>query len=221
MELYLDNVYYIYPGSDKYALKELSYRFVEGRTYLITGPNGAGKTTLLLVSSGLLKPVKGDVLLDKVSIYGKIEYRKIFGVLFQNPDLMLFNPTVYDEVTYSIKQINSDLKSIDREVGKWLKFFELDRSILDKQVYTLSYGYKKIVALVSILIYGPKILMLDEPHTNLAKKYFNKIKEIISINAKNGGINIVASHSTSIYKDIADYIIMLNNGSIIKSKKLR
>lgn len=221
MELFLNNVYYRYPGSDDYALKGLSYTFMEGKTYLITGPNGAGKTTLLLVSSGLLKPSQGDVLLDGVSIYGNEEYRKLFGVLFQNPDLMLFNPTVYDEITYSIRQICSDPKKIDREVDRWLKFFELNKNMLGRNTHTLSYGYKKVIALISIIIYRPRILMLDEPHTNLAKKYLKKIREVILENSRSGGINVVASHSVTLYKDIADYMVILNNGMIKKSIRLR
>ena len=221
MELHLNNVYYRYPGADYYTLKGITYTFVKGRTYLITGPNGAGKTTLLLVLSGLLKPAQGDVLLDGESIYGKERYRRFFGVLFQNPDLMLFNPTVYDEVTYSIKQICKDFEKIDKEVSKWLEFFELDRDILNRPTHTLSYGYKKVVALISILIHRPRILVLDEPHTNLSKKYFRKIKKVVKMNAIDGGINIIASHSISAYRDVADYLIVLNNGMVKKITSAR
>ncbi|MCS7112188.1 MAG: energy-coupling factor ABC transporter ATP-binding protein [Ignisphaera sp.] len=221
MELSTKNLYYKYPGASHYALRDITYKFIEGKTYLITGPNGAGKTTLLLILSGLLKPTQGEVLLDGTPIHGKELYRRFFGVLFQNPDLMLFNPTVYDEIIYSVRQICNDFRRINEDVDKWLNFFELDRSILDRQTHTLSYGYKKIVALISILIYEPKILILDEPHTNLSKKYIKKIKDIIAMNASKNGINVIASHSLTIYRDTADCVIVLNNGMIRKIVDLK
>lgn len=210
----MENLYYRYPGVEQYALRGVSYRFVEGRTYLITGPNGAGKTTLLLVLSGLLKPTHGEVLLNGTPIYKIESYRRLFGVLFQNPDLMLFNPTVYDEIVYSVRQISSDFKKINEDVDRWLNFFELDKSILNRHTHTLSYGYKKIVALISILVYEPRILLLDEPHTNLSRKYIKKVREVIEMNASKNGINIIASHSAALYRDIADHVIVLSSGVI-------
>ncbi len=217
MRIELINVFYRYPGQQDYALKDINIAFEEGRNYLITGPNGAGKTTLLLLIAGLLKPEKGDVLLNGLSLAKQLpNARRFFGVLFQNPDLMLFNPTVYDEITYSIRQICNDEKEIEARVKNLLKFFELEDSILNKPVYTLSYGYKKIVALISILIYNPKILLLDEPHTNLSRKFTEKVRKVIVMNKEYGGITIIASHNRHIYRDLIDCTIYLTNGKISK-----
>ncbi len=217
MKIELVNVFYRYPGQQDYALNNINLVFEDKKNYLITGPNGAGKTTLLLLIAGLLKPEKGDVILDGSSLARQLpKARKFFGVLFQNPDLMLFNPTVYDEITYSIRQICNNEEEIKTKVKNLLEFFEIDDDILNKPVYTLSYGYKKVIALISILIYDPRILLLDEPHTNLSKRFVEKIKKIIALNKENGGITIIASHNKQIYRDLIDCIIFITNGKITK-----
>ncbi|ADM28235.1 ABC transporter related [Ignisphaera aggregans DSM 17230] len=217
MKIELIDVYYRYPGQQEYALKNINIVFEAGKIYLVTGPNGAGKTTLLLVTAGLLKPEKGDVILNGVSLFKQLPgARRLFGFLFQNPDLMLFNPTVYDEITYSIRQICNDEERIKSRVKELLKFFEIDENILSRPIHTLSYGYKKIVALMSILIYNPKILLLDEPHTNLSRKFVEKLKKVIVLNRESGGITIIASHNRNIYRGLADYIIHISNGEIVK-----
>ncbi len=211
------NVFYRYPGQQEYALKNVNVVFEEGKTYLITGPNGAGKTTLLLVAAGLLKPEKGYVLLDGISLNERgHEFRKLFGVLFQNPDIMLFNPTVYDEITYSIRQIETNEERIRQKVKELLNFFGLREDILTKPVHTLSYGFKKIVALISILIYNPKILLLDEPHTNLSREFVEKVIEVMQANKAGGGITVVSSHNKKMYKELTDCVMYITNGEIIK-----
>jgi len=217
LKLELVSVSYRYPGQQEYALKEVNAVFEGGKTYLITGPNGAGKTTLLLVAAGLLKPEEGYVTLDGIRLDEHTrDLRRFFGVLFQNPDVMLFNPTVYDEITYSIKQIEKNEGLIAQKVEELLKFFELNKDILTKPVYTLSYGFKKIIALISILIYDPKILLLDEPHTNLSKKFVKKVAEVIQTKKECGGITIVSSHNRRVYEGLTDCVIYIVNGRIVK-----
>ncbi|MEZ0289471.1 MAG: ABC transporter ATP-binding protein, partial [Sulfolobales archaeon] len=210
------DVWYRYPGVSEYALESINLSFSSGKVYLVTGPNGSGKSTLLQVAAGLIRPVRGDVLLDNSSIFSMRSVRRLFGVLFQDPELMLFNPTVYDEITYSLRQIVRDESLIREKIREWLDFFSLDESILNKPTHALSYGYKKIIALISILVYEPKIVLLDEPHTNLSKYFIKRIIELIRVLRENNSIVIIASHSRSIYRDKIDSMIKLDQGRVKK-----
>ncbi|MEM4683138.1 MAG: ABC transporter ATP-binding protein [Ignisphaera sp.] len=220
--IHVENLWYKYPGSqDLYTLKGIDLYLYSGNIYIITGPNGAGKSTLLMVLAGLLKPVKGDVTINNVSIFRNRDMRRYIGILFQNPDAMLFNPSVYDELVYSIKQIESSEKIIADRLSYWLNYFSLNTSILSQKPYTLSYGYKKLVALISILMYSPPILLLDEPHTGLAKRFVDKLLKLVVEHKMKGGLTVIATHNLKLYRDIADSFIRLENGSIVKIRSVK
>lgn len=216
----IENIWYKYPGFDNYVIENINFVLHGGNVYVLIGSNGAGKTTFLMILAGLLKPVKGDVKINGVSIYSRKgnNLRKHIGLLFQNPEAMIFNPTVYDEIVYSIKQIEHDINVINNTVKYWINYFNLDEDILNRKTYTLSYGYKKLVALISILIYSPDILLLDEPHTGLYKQYFEKIRNLLIEYRNRKKLVVVASSNLKPYKDIADCIIRIEKGIIINTK---
>lgn len=209
----LRDVWYRYPEASDYAIRGVTLTFGSG-LYLVTGPNGAGKTTLLLLTAGLLKPTRGLVLMDGVEVYGRRELRRHIGVLFQNPDLSLFNPTVYDELAYSPRQLGMDEAAIRDQAERWLSHFGLDRGLLGRHVHSLSYGQKKLVALIAVLMYEPKVLLLDEPHTNLAKSLVERVMEVSLDVVRRGGTVVVASHEVSIYEGLADAAILLEDGKV-------
>lgn len=215
----IENVWFKYPGSSDYALKNINIEFNKSRVYLVTGPNGAGKTTLLLVTAGLLKPSKGTVYFMDKPIHVQVPgVRRYIGLLFQNPEIMLFNPTVYDEIAYTLRQIYSDQEVIDEIIDKTLNTLEIDYSLLKRPTHMLSYGEKKLIALASIIAYNPILLLLDEPYTNLSIKYINKINEIITKYKREGKTIVIVSHDMMYCRDIVDQVIYMNNGEIIHIK---
>ena len=215
----IENVWFKYPGSSDYALKNINIEFNKSRVYLVTGPNGAGKTTLLLVTAGLLKPSKGTVYFMDKPIHVQVPgVRRYIGLLFQNPEIMLFNPTVYDEIAYTLRQIYSDQEVIDEIIDKTLNTLEIDYSLLKRPTHMLSYGEKKLIALASIIAYNPILLLLDEPYTNLSIKYINKINEIITKYKREGKTIVIVSHDMMYCRDIVDQVIYMNNGEIIRIK---
>jgi len=215
----IENVWFKYPGSSDYALKNINIEFNKSRVYLVTGPNGAGKTTLLLVTAGLLKPSKGTVYFMDKPIHVQVPgVRRYIGLLFQNPEIMLFNPTVYDEIAYTLRQIYSDQEVIDEIIDKTLNTLEIDYSLLKRPTHMLSYGEKKLIALASIIAYNPILLLLDEPYTNLSIKYINKINEIITKYKREGKTIVIVSHDMIYCRDIVDQVIYMNNGEIIRIK---
>lgn len=215
----MENVWFKYPGSSNYALKNINIEFNKSRVYLVTGPNGAGKTTLLLVAAGLLKPSKGTVYFMDKPIHEQIpSIRRYIGLLFQNPEIMLFNPTVYDEIAYTLRQIYNDQEVINEIIDKTLNTLGIDHSLLKKPTHMLSYGEKKLVALASIIAYNPILLLLDEPYTNISIKYINKINEIITRYKREGKTVVIVSHDMIYCRDMVDQVIYMNNGEIVDVK---
>lgn len=217
----LINIWYKYPGANDYALKNINLALEDSKLYFVTGPNGAGKTTLLLVIAGLLEPSEGEVVFRNKPLNKQLpEARRFFGVLFQNPEHMLFNPTVYDEIAYVLRQLMDDEDEIRKRVYETLDQLGLREEILNRLTHMLSYGEKKLVALASILSYDPDILLLDEPFTNLSQKYVDKIMEIISLYKRRGKTVLVAGHEQEFQHDEIDEVIILENGEIVNHKIL-
>ena len=213
--LELRNIWFRYPSMKQYVLKNLNLKLEKGTIYFITGPNGAGKTTLILVAAGLLKPEKGDVLFNGKSLYDQLpEARRYFGVLFQNPESMLFNPTVYDEVSYGLRQIVNDPDKIRDKVEKTLLKLGINSKYLDRYIYSLSYGEKKLIAFASIISYEPKILLLDEPFTNLSEKYREKIVEILLHMRSERKAILIVGHLTDAPLEFIDVVYQLNEGRL-------
>ena len=214
----LVNVWYRYPGSKEYALKNINIELNRSKIYLVTGPNGAGKTTLLLVMAGLLKPTRGSVYFNNELIHIQVpSVRRYIGLLFQNPETMLFNPTVYDEIAYALRQIHRDHKIIDNIINNVFTELEIDRGLLEKPTHMLSYGEKKLVALASIIVYNPTLLLLDEPYTNLSKKYIDKINELITRYREEGRTIVIVSHDTTYCRYIVDQTFYMDSGKIINT----
>ncbi len=168
----LNNVCFRY--NEKEVLKDISLNVKEGEKVVILGINGSGKSTLLKIINGLIFPQKGKYLYKgeeitkkklKESSFNK-KFRKEVVLLFQNPDSMLFNPTVYDEIAFGLRQLGEDEKNIDEKVKHWADKLGIYH-LLDKEPFNLSGGEKQKVCLASLLIIEPEVLLLDEPTSNL------------------------------------------------------
>jgi cobalt/nickel transport system ATP-binding protein len=154
------------------VLNNLSFEIPEGDKVVLLGTNGSGKTTLLKIMNGLIIPSEGrytykNTLVTKQALretsFTKI-FRREIVFLFQNPDAMLFNPTVYDEIAFGCKQLNTE--SLDEKVEYWANVFGLTR-YLKRPPFQLSRGEKQKVCLASLLAVEPRLLLLDEPIANL------------------------------------------------------
>jgi len=200
------NISYTYPDGTK-GFETLTVYIKEGEKVALIGPNGCGKSTLMMVLAGLLKPETGKVLVDGVEISKNIEnIRRRIGFVFQDPDIFLFNPSVEDELRYSLSQLDKDDEEIETLVREYSKLFELDK-ILQKPPFRLSGGEKKRVEIASVLIYKPDILFLDEPTSNVDGKTKRKIVEIFD---SYDGTLIFSTHELDIAEKLADRILIMD-----------
>jgi cobalt/nickel transport system ATP-binding protein len=146
---------------DILALDNVNFSMGNEKVVLL-GSNGSGKSTLLRILAGLYF-AKGEYFFDGIKITKKSvnkEFRKKIGILFQNPDSMIFNPTVFDEIAFSLREFG--FNDIEDRVNEIAKKFNIEK-LLKKSPLNLSGGEKQKVMLASILVYEPKLLLLDEP----------------------------------------------------------
>jgi len=206
------NVSYVYPDGTV-GVRNINLKIAEGERVAIIGANGSGKTTLITLLSGLIKPTKGVVRILGVEVDGNLEYiRRNVGVVFQNPDDFLFNPTVRDELLYTPAQLDIPYNEALKLAEEFARLFEIEK-ILDKPPFRLSGGEKKRVELACVMMLKPKILFLDEPTANVDGK---TKKKIVDFAKDYNGTLIVATHDLDLIPKLAEKIVVLNTDKEIE-----
>ncbi|MFH1279043.1 MAG: ABC transporter ATP-binding protein [Candidatus Eisenbacteria bacterium] len=156
----------------KPVLREVSFEIGRGEKVVLLGANGTGKTTLLKIMDGLIPPERGALRYDGRIVDGKAlgdrdfhrRFRREVVYLFQNPDSMMFHPTVRDEIAFGPRQIGMD--DPDGRARRWADEFGVG-TLLERSPFELSGGEKQKVCLAALLAVEPKVLLLDEPAANL------------------------------------------------------
>lgn len=182
----------------------------DNKIYGIIGKSGSGKTTLLNLIDGLIKPISGEVIVNDEKDIKKI--RGEIGFVFQIPEEQFFEINVKKEIEFALKNFKiNKKKAVDA-----LKLVGLNDTYLNKSLNELSNGEKRMVAIASILIYNPKIILFDEPTIGLDYKNKKKIIRLIKLlkNKYNKTIMVV-SHDIDLLYDISDDIIVLDKGTLI------
>ncbi|HLI46017.1 MAG TPA: ABC transporter ATP-binding protein, partial [Geobacterales bacterium] len=175
------HVSYKYPFEEDYAIKDIDLSFYEEEVVAIIGSNGAGKTTLIKHMNGLLKPTTGDVFVEGINTKKATvaELSKKVGIVFQNSDYQLFAQTVYDEIAFALRNFGYNEAEIKERVKKMMDYFSISQYEKSSPIL-LSGGEKKRVTLASVLVYDPKVLILDEPTIGLDFNQKKNLKHFIS-----------------------------------------
>ncbi len=225
MEIKYNNVSYVYNDKTplkKLALKNINLTIQEGKVNALIGTSGSGKTTLVELLNSLLVPTKGEVIVDKDVISSKSRIKNIsalrrkVGIVFQFPEEQFFNLTVKKEVEFGLISFNYRTNEKEKRVSDALKMVGLDDSYLERDPFKLSNGEKRKVAIASILVFNPKIIVFDEPTIGLdydSKKNLLKLIRLLK-NRYNKTI-IIISHDIDFIHSISDYVILLDNGQVI------
>ena len=199
------------------ALKDINMDFSKGNIIGVIGANGSGKSTLFLNMVGILKPSKGCVKYKGSPIkYSKKflrEYRKKVNIVFQDPDKQLFYSNVYDDVAFSLRNLNFDEEEVVKKVEKVLQRVD-GYDLKDKPTHFLSYGQKKRIAIAGVLVMDSEVILFDEPTSGLDPYMAKEIKNIIKKLSKEKNI-IISSHDMDLIYEICDYVYILGKGEIL------
>ncbi|WP_456372089.1 energy-coupling factor ABC transporter ATP-binding protein [Methanocaldococcus sp.] len=210
----LKNVYYQYPDGTV-ALDNINMKIYEGEVVAIIGPNGAGKTTLLKILDALEFPKKGEVYFEgkklEERLLNDLEFMKYFrkkvGFIFQDPDTMLFSPTVWDDVAFAPLHLY-DKDTAIKVTEKVINEMNLNH-IKDKHPYNISGGEKKKSSIAAVLSITPDVILMDEPTSYLDPKSRNYIINLIKdLKSKNKTI-VFVSHDPNLIT-LADRCYILN-----------
>jgi energy-coupling factor transport system ATP-binding protein len=196
------------------ALHGINLEVREGEFISIIGPNGSGKTTLLKHFNGLLKPKKGTVYVDGIDAKNKSveELARKVGFLSQNPNDYLFSDTVADELNFTLRNFG-----IKGDVDQTLKEFNLYEH---KNHYPrdLSGGERQRVALASILVAKPGIVVLDEPTRGIDLNSRIELTNMLYTLQSKGTAILVATHDLKLAAN-SQRVIKLEEGRVIKDKR--
>jgi energy-coupling factor transport system ATP-binding protein len=199
------------------ALKDVSLDVRSGEFVAIIGRNASGKSTLAKHLNATLLPTKGSVI-----IMGKdtrqtntADLSKDIGMVFQNPNLHLFADTVYDEVAFVLHNHKVPEEQIDLKVRKIVDHFELTR-YMDTYPRDLSGGERQRVALASVMVGDPKVLILDEPTRGMEYRRKRRLMSYLKDYHAGGGTVILISHDMElIAQEPVGRVILMGEGKIV------
>jgi cobalt/nickel transport system ATP-binding protein len=204
------------------ALGNLSLSIAEGTRIALLGANGSGKSTLLRILDGLYFPDLGQVrfrgreLTEQSFAHDDFAYdfRRQVGLVFQNPDVQLFNPTVFDEVAFGPLQLRWPKGEVRDRVGEILERLRIAH-LRDRIPHRLSGGEKKRVALASVLVLDPAVLLLDEPTAALDPRSQSQLIDLLVEWGGGAKSVITATHDLRDLEDIADRCFVLDAGQLV------
>jgi cobalt/nickel transport system ATP-binding protein len=204
------------------ALDGLTLSIERGQRVAFLGANGSGKSTLLRVLDGLLFPQSGSLKLDGEAITEDrfeereftFRFRKRVGLVFQNPDVQLFNATVFDEIAFGPLQLRMPKPRIRELVEQMLVTMDI-AALRNRSPHQLSGGEKKRVAIASVMVLDPEVLLLDEPTAALDPRSQNQIVDLLASWSGGSRTVITATHDLDSLEEIADRCFIFDKGRIV------
>jgi cobalt/nickel transport system ATP-binding protein len=209
------DVKFTYPAGVS-ALKGVSLEIGHGERVALLGPNGSGKSTLILLIAGLLMPNKGEIKVFGESTTSKNfqKFRSRIGVVFQDPDDQLFNPSVIEDIEYGPKNLKLPEEDIKERSAHVLDKMGIEH-LKDRPPHRLSFGEKKKVSLATALVLKPELLILDEPTANLDLVSRRGLLDTLNELNKAGTTIIASTHDVEALPELADRIIVINHGAML------
>lgn len=199
------------------ALDRLSLGLEEGGLYAVVGANGSGKSTLLQLLAGLIHPGAGRVLFRGAEVsettLGELDFRRRFrgavGYLFQDPDVQLFCPTVFDELLFGPLQLGLEAAEAGARAESVLAMLGLG-PVRARPSYMLSGGEKKKAALGAMLTMNPEVLLLDEPTNGLDPRTQYFLVELITRLHGAGKTVVISTHDLQLVELLQPQVVVLS-----------
>ena len=199
------------------ALRGVDLAIEEGQKIAVIGANGSGKSTLLHLLDGLIFADKGSVKFrGKELKEGSFSdedfsrgFRRSVGLVFQNPDVQLFCPTVREDIIFGPLQLGAGKTEIKKRFEELVAILGIE-DLLDRSPHQLSIGEKRKVALASSLIINPDILILDEPTAGLDPLTTRHIMDLLIKANASGKTIITSTHDLHIVEEISDIVYVFS-----------
>lgn len=201
------------------ALFGVDFKIMRGERVALLGPNGAGKTTLVMHLNGILTAGHGsvkvnEVLVDPENKESLKQIRTKVGIVFQDPDDQLFMPTVREDVAFGPRNMGVSGEELDRAVDQALEKVGM-LEFADRPPHHLSFGQRRRVALATVLVMNPEILVLDEPSSNLDPTSRRELADIL----RDLEITLLmVTHDLPYAYELCDRSLILSKGQIVADK---
>lgn len=205
-------------------IDNLDLKIDDGEMVGIIGNTGCGKSTFVRLIAGLIKSDSGKIIIDGDDITNKKFNKKILrrklGIVFQFPEMQLFEQTIESEIFFGLKQYKLTYDEKCKRAKEALELLGLDfEKIKDKSPLALSGGEKRKVAVAGILVCKPKYLIFDEPIAGLDCNSRDSFMKLLLALKQNGTTIIIISHNTDYLAEYADRILVMDGGKIILDDK--
>ncbi|HWQ07256.1 MAG TPA: ABC transporter ATP-binding protein [Feifaniaceae bacterium] len=219
----LKNVSYRYPVSCAKNLRGINLSIEKGEFVAIIGKNGAGKTTLCNVIRGFIPHFYHGTITGSVTVNGKNVLEAGIGILSQDVGYVFQNPfnqnsgikvTVYEEIAYGLENLGIARDEIFARVDAVIRLLNIEH-LADKHPMKLSGGQCQRVALASVIVMEPEVLIIDEPTSQLDPKGTEDVFKIIDTMKKKGKTTILVEHKIDRIAEYADRVILMDAGTIV------
>jgi energy-coupling factor transport system ATP-binding protein len=219
----LQNVTYKYPLTDMPALQDINLQVEDGEFLALIGPNGAGKSTLCYTLAGFVPHFFKGELAGTVEVVGMESHNATLsewvlnvGLAFQNPFNQISGAkyTVFEELAFGLENIGVPRQEMKRRVEDAMRLTGIS-DLAERSPYSLSGGQQQRVALTSILVMQPKVLVLDEPTSQMDPIGTREVFGVIRRLAEQGMTVILAEHKMEWIAEFADRVVALKDGAIL------
>lgn len=203
-------------GSTRRGVEDIQLCVERGEFLVVAGANGSGKTTLLRHLNGLLLPDSGSIRVDGLDVAQNIlDVRQRVGMVFQDADSQIVGETVWDDIAFGPENLGLDRREIDCRVSRAIEAVGL-RLLARQQSHALSGGEKRRLAIAGILAMKPRILVFDEPFSDLDYPGVRQVLEQIVSLHRDGYTIILTTHDLEKVIDHADRLVIMQNGRIVR-----
>lgn len=202
------------------TLNDLSFHINKGDFVAVLGANGAGKTTLSKLFNGILKPTSGDVTVNGLNTKTTRTsvMAKNIGFLFQNPDRQICKNSVKEEIMFSLSCIVTPADEAEKKCSAIISKFGLDG---ERDPFNMSRSEKQRIALASIIVTEPDVMILDEPTTGLDYAECIHIMEIVKSLNEKGVTVIMVTHDMELVLDYSQKVLVMNKGRMLDFDEMR
>ena len=208
----LRNLHFSYSGRE--VLRGITLTIQRGELFGLLGPNGAGKSTLILHLNGILRPKRGEVLVDGLNpIKNPRKVRKKVGIVFQDPNDQLFSPTVFEDVAFGPYNLGLRGEELKIRVMEALELVGMG-DYAHRDTKELSFGEKKRIAIATVLAMEPEIIVFDEPFANLDFRGKRLMRGLI-LKLKNQGKTVILASHEAEYLSLCDRVALIDDGRIV------